>query len=179
MLDRKLIVIACLAGLPLMTAGAARADVTVLTTEPVVTQTRTVVVHEPTFIKEVTTEQPVVVAPSLDAVSRRQIILSERTVPTTSTVILKQSGVPDFSHRLVLMNEQINLGLSNGWLTSFRADQLKIRVHSLIHDVNNLTASDFANGSSDRIEREANRLNIEISDSMKNAPSIGSTGLTR
>ena len=170
---RKTIERFSVAALPLLMAFplSSNADQTVVT--------ETVVRHHavtPGVIKEVDTYVvPSVFAPDSAITTTEQtseIIIAPKR---TSVSILKPAGIPDFKLRLMRMSEQVDLGLSNGWLTASRADSLKERARNLLADTSLLNDQDFANGKADRIEREANMLNIDIADSMKNAPSISST----
>lgn len=133
--------------------------------------------QSPSIVPEVTTiTKKTVVAPSIIQTDVTPALTPSVTVRRTesSSSVVQSNPLPEYERRLTLMKEQIDLGLSKGWLSAAQADGFKTRLVDLTGMKDNLKSQAFDSILSDSIEKQLTALNIEISDALKNANMIGS-----
>jgi hypothetical protein len=90
-----------------------------------------------------------------------------------SEVIVKPLARPNFASRLNHMREQIELGLSRGWITQSEADYLLGKYSYLITQEANLFTPLYTIEKANELERELNLLNIAITDKMQHVQTAG------
>lgn len=143
----------------LLIAGAApAASADVLIMEP---RARAVTVPAATVVR--TTR----VAPPTTGVTVRSITRTlppaDRTVTQSVLIAPRQS---DFSHRLNMLRDQIQLGQQNGMLDGSSAAALNSEYARLSAAVDAMKMRGFSNGEDAMIEKEINVFNQRVSDSM-------------
>lgn len=171
---------------PLMFTLPARADTVFIETpaiisEPMIEIAPQAIIRTPstTVIKEESIVLPQTVSPPVYVTPSSQVVKEETTTTTVKKTALPSSEVvssevditlgpkPAFQKRLNLMKEQVNLGLSRGWLTSGQASSFHSRLDSLLVYADAVDLAVTARNMPDSIEAQANTLNIEITNAMK------------
>lgn len=157
------------AALCLGIAGAMAEDTVIIQQSPSVSPEVTTItkrtVVTPVVEEVIQTESIPVVAPPITTI--------RRSVQSSSSVV-QSNPLPDYERRLTLMKEQLDLGLTKGWLSAAQADSFKSRLVDLTGMKDRLKSQSFDSVLSDSIEKQLTALNIEISDALKTADKIGS-----
>lgn len=131
-----------------------------------------------TVEKTITPAPAIVVPDAVSTIEERHVLMNVPATSGTTTVettLQADAGsLPSFSRRLANMRSQIDLAAARGWMTEFRADDLRNQVERLAVRADNMRRQGFDRMQSDQIEREVNSLNIAISGAMESSPPIGS-----
>jgi hypothetical protein len=138
---------------------------------PTVVEERSVI-STPTLV-----EQQVVVPSEPDMVMKRSLTFGTRkpAVTTQSSEVTLQSGpAPVFHRRIQNMKEQVELGLSKGYLSASSANAFTSRLGDLTSEADSVLAEGTPKDLSDRLEKRLTGINIEISNAMSSENQIGS-----
>ncbi len=140
------------------------------------------VITAPVVVEPTTTTR--FVTPFEEPMYTRQetIIEKQTTMPATigteaSNINTEVSDVgrkPMFHIRLNNIKQQVDKGVSNGWLSSLQASEFQSRADALLKDADAHLVSVADTGLGDSIERQVNQLNIDVTSSMQLKQQIGS-----
>lgn len=127
-----------------------------------------------------TTTNPVLVPSSVTTTEQvvrpdQGSILIESTAPASSSssvttyTDIPLSGKENFARRLQLMKEQLDSGISKGWINSVDASSLNDQYSNLSAQLNTITNQGMLDQLSNSIERGLNQFNIDLSHRMSAA----------
>lgn len=116
-----------------------------------------------------------IVTPDVEA-SRRLLIFPANPVSSSSSVTtitdVPFSGKENFARRLELMKEQLDTGISRGWIHPEDAAVLNQDYVDLVAQLNLSTAQGMSLDQQNALERRLNQFNIDLSQHMSTA-SVG------
>jgi hypothetical protein len=117
-----------------------------------------------TTIKQVVT--PDVESSRLLLVPTGPISSSSSVTTITETARL---GKENFARRLSLMKDQLDNGISRGWINSDDAIALSAEYGSLLGQLDQLSAQGYSSEAGNSLERQLNKFNIDLSQRMSTA----------
>ncbi|HEY9776883.1 MAG TPA: hypothetical protein V6C81_24175 [Planktothrix sp.] len=130
----------------------------------------TMPVGETTVTKTTTTTTSDDAIPvAVPEVSRKTIYMEGPIGSTTSsaTVLLGNGlGREDYAGRLAKMQEQINMGMERGFISSTEGANLSAQQNDLCNLEANVCANGFQRSESNDLEKRMNALNIRISNEL-------------
>lgn len=152
-----------------MNVNASKAEDTVILQESLPVVPSTTVIKKTVSTPAVT--RIIQTAPAVPAVVPMPLVESRRSVETTT--IIDKNKTPEFFKRITLMKEQVDLGLTKGWISTAQGDSFKSKLINLSSMEDDLRAHGFRQPLSDSLEQQITSLNIEITDALKNTTSVG------
>lgn len=122
-----------------------------------------------TVVAPAVVEQRVVAPAEPDVLMKRSVTFGT-TKPlvktTTSAATLESCAAPVFHTRIQNMKDQINLGLSKGYMSASDASAFAARLEDLKSEADSVVAEGTPKYLSDKLEKRLTGINIEISNAM-------------
>ena len=124
-------------------------------------------------LSPVTTVKTVKETVNPDLESTRLWIFPARPAATNSSVTTITEGpfmgIENFSHRLSLMKDQLDLGVSRGWIGSGDAAMFDGRYSNIRSQIDLARSQGLTYELGNSLERQLNQFNIDLSDRMSTA----------
>lgn len=142
----------------------------VIPTSPTVVEQRSVVSTPAVVDQIVVPSQP-------ETIMKRSVTIGTREKPNSvqSTQVTTQTApAPVFQKRIQNMKEQVDLGVSKGYLSRSNAESFRMRLDSLNSEADSVVAEGTPKDLSDRLEKRLTGINIEISNAMNPESRVGS-----
>ncbi|MBX3077579.1 hypothetical protein KF728_00865 [Candidatus Obscuribacterales bacterium] len=143
---------------------------TVVEKRVIVPPATSTVVEEQSVVSTPAVVEQRVVAPAEPDILMKRSVTFGTTKPlvktTTSAATLESCAAPVFHTRIQNMKDQVNLGLSKGYMSASDASAFGARLEDLKSEADSVVAEGTPKYLSDRLEKRLTGINIEISNAM-------------
>jgi hypothetical protein len=144
---------------------------TVVEKRVVVPPAASTVIEERSVVSTPAVVERRVVAPAEPDILMKRSVTFGTTKPlvktTTGATTLESCAAPLFHTRIQNMKDQVNLGLSRGYMSATDASSFGARLEDLKSEADSVVAEGTPKYLSDKLEKRLTGINIEISNAMK------------